>query len=81
MHCAWFLDAASHGEPASWRIAERLLAEGYAGLLTPSFAPGATSEAHNVVLWKWVRRSPHGWQFTIPAAISLRISSPGDRRP
>jgi RES domain-containing protein len=53
MHCAWFLDAASHGEPASWRIAERLMAEGYAGLLTPSFAPGATSEAHNVVLWKW----------------------------
>ena len=27
-----------------------------AGLLTPSFAPGATESAHNLVLWKWGRR-------------------------
>jgi len=53
MRCAWFLEAADGGEPASWRIADRLLAQGYAGLLTPSFAPGATQDAHNLVLWKW----------------------------
>ena len=53
MRCAWFLDAAAGEEPASWRIADRLLAEGYAGVLTPSFAPGATASAHNLVLWTW----------------------------
>lgn len=53
MRCAWFLEAAAGEEPASWRIADRLLAEGYAGLLTLSFAPGATESAHNLVLWKW----------------------------
>jgi len=53
MRCAWFLEAASGKEPASWQIAARLIVEGYAGLLTPSFAPGATEDAHNLVLWKW----------------------------
>ena len=46
MRSAWFLEAAAGREPASWRIAARLMARGYAGLLTPSFAPGATQDAH-----------------------------------
>lgn len=58
MRCAWFLEAAAGKEPASWRIADRLFAEGYAGLLTPSFAPGATASAHNLVLWKWGAELP-----------------------
>ena len=53
MRCAWFLEASAGAAPASWKIADRLSAEGYAGLLTPSFAPGATESAHNLVLWKW----------------------------
>jgi RES domain-containing protein len=53
MRCAWFVEAASGAAPASWQIADRLVDEGYAGLLTPSFAPGATEDAHNLVLWKW----------------------------
>jgi RES domain-containing protein len=53
MRCAWFLEAAANGEPASWKIADRLIAESYAGLLTSSFAPGATRDAHNLVLWRW----------------------------
>lgn len=53
MRCAWFLEAVSGAEPASWQIADRLIAEGYVGLLTPSFVPGATKDAHNLVLWKW----------------------------
>jgi RES domain-containing protein len=53
MRCAWFLEAATGGEPASWRIADRLIAEGNAGLLTPSLAAGATKHAHYLVLWKW----------------------------
>jgi RES domain-containing protein len=58
MRCAWFLDAAANGEPASWMIADRLIAEGYAGLLTSSFAPGATRDAHNLVLWRWGAELP-----------------------
>src|SRR5262249_28922119 len=57
MRCPWFLDAASGCEPASWRIADRLSRE-YAGLLTPSFAPGGTKDAHNLVLWKWGAKLP-----------------------
>jgi len=53
MRCAWFLEAAAGGEPVSWRIADRLIGEGYVGLVTPSFAPGATKDAHNLVLWRW----------------------------
>jgi len=58
MRCAWFLEAAAGGEPASWRIADRLIAEGYAGLLTASFAPGATQDADNLVLWDWDAELP-----------------------
>jgi len=58
MRCAWFFEAASGAEPASWRIAQRLSQEGYAGLLTPSFAPGATAEAQNLVLWRWGSELP-----------------------
>ncbi len=58
MRCAWFLEAAAGENPASWRIADRLIAEGYAGLLTPSFAPGATQDAHNLVLWDWGTELP-----------------------
>lgn len=53
MRCAWFLEAAAGRDPASWEIADRLLVAGFAGLLVPSFAPGATEGAHNLVLWKW----------------------------
>ena len=53
MRCAWFLEAAAGRDPASWEIADRLLGDGFAGLLAPSFAPGATDGAHNLVLWNW----------------------------
>src|SRR5437763_14387923 len=52
MRSAWFLEAAAGREPASWRIADRLMAQGYAGLLTPSFAPGASHDAQRLVLWR-----------------------------
>ena len=58
MRSAWFLEAAAGREPASWRIADRLMAQGYAGLLTPSFAPGATHDAHGLVLWRWSAELP-----------------------
>ncbi|SHF58103.1 hypothetical protein [Devosia limi] len=34
------------------------MAEGYHGLLVPSFATGATSEDLNLVLWTWGNAAP-----------------------
>lgn len=59
MACAWFSDISQGREPASWRVARRLLSAGKAGILVPSFAPGATAADHNLVLWKWGKGLPH----------------------
>ena len=53
MACPWFLIAAEGGEPPSWAIARRLMAVGHAGLLLPSFAPGAPSHHVNLILSRW----------------------------
>ncbi|GAB5508513.1 MAG: RES family NAD+ phosphorylase [Rhizobiaceae bacterium] len=63
------LDRAALGAP-DWRIrmltnqtvptqnlAERLIADGYAGLLVSSFARGATDRSLNLVLWRWNTRA------------------------
>ena len=46
-------------EPASWGVVRRLLAEGVAGILAPSFAHGATADDQNLVLWRWGPELPH----------------------
>lgn len=43
----------------SWIIAERLMADGYAGIIVPSFATGATPANLNLVLWRWSDNPPH----------------------
>jgi RES domain-containing protein len=57
--CAWGDDLIAGREPASWGIARRLVTDGYAGILTPSFANGATANDHNLVLWRWGPDLPH----------------------
>jgi RES domain-containing protein len=57
--CAWGDDMAAGREPASWAVVRRLLADGYVGILTPSFARGAAADEHNLVLWKWGPKRPH----------------------
>ena len=42
MACAWFAEAAARRTPPSWRVAKRLIAEGAAGLIAPSYARRAT---------------------------------------
>jgi RES domain-containing protein len=59
MACAWALDLANGREPASWRIANRLIADGAAGILVPSFAIGARSDMRNLVVWQWGSNLPH----------------------
>jgi RES domain-containing protein len=59
MACPWALDLAEGREPASWTIAKKLIARGAVGILAPSFARGARSDVHNLVLWKWGANLPH----------------------
>lgn len=59
LSCAWFADAARGGEPSSWRVARRFIEVGIAGIVAPSFAPGAGGADRNMVLWRWGDRLPH----------------------
>lgn len=59
MACAWRLLADTRAPVPSWRIAERLIAAGLAGIVVPSFAVGADPEARNLVLWQWSEEPPH----------------------
>ena len=57
--CAWE-DMADRGQqPPTWTIARRLSTQGYAGIIVPSFAPGAAAEDRNVVFWRWSREPPY----------------------
>jgi RES domain-containing protein len=59
LSCAWE-DFASQGQvPPTWALTRRLLTEGAAGAVVPSFAPGAARADVNVVFWRWSDRLPH----------------------
>ena len=55
----WASDVLARREPASWTVARRLVARGIAGILVPSFTPGATSQDENLVLWNWGSSAPY----------------------
>jgi RES domain-containing protein len=57
--CAWGDALIAGRQPPSWPIVRRLLAEGCAGALVPSFAAGATVDDQNLVLWRWGPDLPH----------------------
>ena len=57
--CAWADALIAGREPASWRAVRRLLSDGQAGALVPSFANGATPSDQNLVLWRWGPDLPH----------------------
>jgi RES domain-containing protein len=59
LSCAWADDVADGRCPASWSIADRLIAQGSAGVLVPSFARGARPDMTNLVLWKWGPTLPY----------------------
>jgi len=69
--CGWFALLAAGKEPPTWEIVRRLHSEGKAGILVPSFAPGATAEDHNLVLWRWDENPPH----------QVRVFDPSGRLP
>jgi RES domain-containing protein len=57
--CPWESDVLARREPGSWQLARRLILHGIAGVLVPSFAPGATSADENLVLWDRGGSPPH----------------------
>lgn len=59
MACPWATALADGDSPASWSVYDRLKAQGTAGILVPSFAPGAGIEDQNLVLWEWGPDLPH----------------------
>jgi RES domain-containing protein len=60
--CAWKLTAPAPSQV----LARRLLSEGAAGVLVPSFAPGAEPHQHNLVLWAWGPELSHKVQVFDP---------------
>ena len=54
--CAWKLLAETGKEVPSWTLAERLRTKGHAGIIVPSFAPGAGATARN---WCWGDTLPY----------------------
>ena len=59
LNCPWFALLASGKEPPTWQIVRRLIDNGIAGALVPSFAPGSQITDHNLVLWRWGPIDPH----------------------
>lgn len=57
--CAWGDALIAGREPESWAVVRRVIADGHAGALVPSFANGATADDQNLVLWRWGPDLPH----------------------
>jgi RES domain-containing protein len=55
---SWRDQRKATGEARTQAFARRLVASGYNGLLVRSFAPGATEDDLNIVLWKWSDKVP-----------------------
>lgn len=57
--CPWE-DMADRGEtPPTWQLSDRLIADGAAGIIIPSFADHAGPDDRNLVLWNWGMNLPH----------------------
>ncbi|WEX75027.1 RES domain-containing protein [Sinorhizobium numidicum] len=54
----WRDQMKANGEARTQAFARRLIAGGYHALLVRSFAPGATAEDLNLVLWTWGGAAP-----------------------
>ena len=57
--CPWEYLAGNGETPPSWALADRLIAAGQAGIIAPSFAPGASPADLNAICWRWSPDPPH----------------------
>lgn len=65
--CPWLTFQLAGEDAPSWRVADRLRASGHAGILVPSFAPGAGEASNNLILWTWGADLPHRVQVFDPS--------------
>jgi RES domain-containing protein len=59
MASPWAFDRSNGTVPASWTLARRLITQGCAGIVVPSFARHARAGTRNLVLWRWGSEFPH----------------------
>lgn len=57
--CPWKELATQGLSPPSWDITRRLIADGIAGVVVPSFAVSGGVDDINAVFWKWSPNLPH----------------------
>ena len=57
--CPWQHLLSRGIRPPSWVLADRLVTDGVAGIVVPSFAFAAGPGDVNVVFWLWARDPPH----------------------
>jgi RES domain-containing protein len=57
--CAWEDLFERAITPPPHALAEQLIADGVAGMIVPSFAPGAPHGGANLVVWRWSRSLPY----------------------
>ena len=57
--CAWKLHEMRNQVAPSRALAQRMMDAGKAGIMVRSFAPGATDDDLNLVLWHWGPDLPH----------------------
>lgn len=79
--CGWMLLAHGNKTPPTWAMAKRLIAEGAAGVVIPSFAPGATTDDRNLALWDWGPDRPHRIMVHDPSGRLPKNSCPGANTP
>lgn len=56
--CAWLTYPRAGKDAPSWLVTDKLKADDYAGMLVPSFAPGAGADDFNLILWRWGPKLP-----------------------
>ena len=56
---AWEAEMLAGKIPASQAVADRLIAEGFAGIRVRSFAAGTGADDLNLVLWRWGPERPN----------------------
>ena len=75
LRCPWFA-LAKRGQPVPSRIVAARIRQNAAGIIVPSFAPGATRGATNLVLWRWGNDLPHRVRLFDPQNVFLRMRRP-----
>jgi RES domain-containing protein len=59
MACGWLTHQRAGKIAPSQAVASKLVKQGHAGAIVPSFVPGVEARAANLVLWKWGADLPY----------------------